>query len=154
HAGTGRTQADADMWSEVFARDSGPGGDGAGSSPRSQGDGTLKRHGAKFASFSLIGGGIFVLGLALQAVLTRGLHVASLVSYLVQAVVSVECSFLLNRWITWRNAGTPFWSAFWRFNAQKVITVSINLILYAGLLKLGVNYLLANILLTIVFTFV
>jgi 4-amino-4-deoxy-L-arabinose transferase-like glycosyltransferase/glycosyltransferase involved in cell wall biosynthesis/putative flippase GtrA len=122
-------------------------------SPSSE-DGVLRRHAAKFTSFSLIGGGIFVAGLLIQAVLTGGLHIPSFESYLVQAVVSVESSFLLNRWFTWRAARTPFWSAFWRFNAQKVITVTANLILYAGLLKLGMNYLLANILLTVVFTFV
>jgi 4-amino-4-deoxy-L-arabinose transferase-like glycosyltransferase/glycosyltransferase involved in cell wall biosynthesis/putative flippase GtrA len=130
-------------------RDAGPGH----GSP-SPGGGVLRRHGARFTSFSLIGGGIFVLGLLIQAVLTGGLHIPSFESYLVQAVVSVESSFLLNRWFTWRDARTPFWPAFWRFNAQKVITVTANLILYAGLLKLGMNYLLANILLTVVFTFV
>jgi putative flippase GtrA len=123
-------------------------------SSQSRGDELLRQHGDRFASFSLIGGGIFVAGLAIQAVLTGGLHVASFISYIVQAVVSVEASFLLNRWLTWRGVKTPFWSSFWRYNAQKVITVTANLILYAGLLKLGLNYLVANILLTIVFTFV
>ena len=116
--------------------------------------GVIRRHAGRFTSFSVIGGGIFVAGLLIQAVLTGGMHIPSFESYLVQAVVSVESSFLLNRWFTWRDARTPFWSSFWRFNAQKVITVTLNLILYAGLLKLGMNYLLANILLTVVFTFV
>lgn len=114
----------------------------------------VRRHAGRFTSFSLIGGGIFAAGLLIQALLTGGLHVPSFESYLVQAVVSVESSFLLNRWFTWRDARTPFGQAFWRFNAQKVITVTMNLILYAGLLKLGMNYLLANILLTVIFTFV
>ena len=123
-------------------------------SSQSRSDEMLRQHGDRFASFSLIGGGIFAAGLALQAVLTGGLHVPSFISYIVQAVVSVEASFLLNRWLTWRGVKTPFWSSFWRYNTQKAITVTANLILYAGLLKLGLNYLIANILLTIVFTFV
>ena len=77
-----------------------------------------------------------------------------MVSYLVQAVVSVETSFLLNRWLTWRDRSTPFWPAFTRFNAQKTVTIVLNLALYAGLLRLGMNYLVANVALTAVFTIV
>lgn len=117
-------------------------------------DDLLRQHGSKFASFSLVGGGIFVGGLLLQAALTSGLGVPSFISYMVQAIVSVESSFLLNYWITWRNVDTSFWPALVRFNAQKVVTISINLLAYAGLTKVGVNYLLANILLTVVFTIV
>ena len=122
--------------------------------PFSRGNNLLRRHGARFASFSVIGGGIFVAGLLIQAGLTSGLRVPSFVSYLVQAVVSVEASYLLNRWFTWKAARTRFWPSFIRFNLQKVVTVTANLILYGVLLKLGVEYLLDNILLTIVFTLV
>lgn len=117
-------------------------------------DGLIRRHGARFASFSVIGGGIFVAGLLLQAGLTSGLHVPSLASYITQAVLSVEASYFLNRWFTWKEARTPFRSSFFRFNLQKVVTITANLILYAFLLKLGVEYLLDNVLLTILFTFV
>lgn len=120
----------------------------------SRADEFLRRHAARFASFGLIGGGIFVAGLLLQAGLTSGLHVPSLVSYLVQAVVSVETSYFLNRWFTWKAARTPLWPSFLRFNLQKVVTITANLLLYGFLLKLGVEYLLDNILLTIVFTLV
>ena len=111
-------------------------------------------HGARFTRFSAIGGGVFVAGLALQAALTSGLHVPSFLSYVVQAVVSIEASFLLNRWYTWNERATAFWPTLLRYNAQKTVTVAANLVLYAGLLKFGVNYLLANILLTAVFTVV
>ena len=121
---------------------------------RSRGDEFLRRHGARFASFSVIGGGIFVAGLLLQALLTSGLHVPSLISYIVQAVISVEASYFLNRWFTWKGTRTPLWSSFLRYNLQKAVTVTVNLILYGLLLKLGVEYLLDNILLTMVFTFV
>ena len=122
--------------------------------PQSRRHSLLRRHGSKFTSFALIGGGIFVAGLLIQAVLTSGLHVSSVVSYLVQAVVSVESSYFLNRWVTWRRVHAPFWSSFLRFNLQKVVTVTLNLVLYGILLRLGVEYLLANILLTVLFTFV
>ena len=102
----------------------------------------------------MIGGGVFIAGLLIQAVLTSGFHVPSLASYLVQAIVSVESSYFLNRWVTWKGTPTPFWGSFLRFNLQKVVTVTANLIAYWILLKLGVEYLLANILLTVVFTFI
>jgi putative flippase GtrA len=114
----------------------------------------LRRHGSRFASFSVIGGGIFIAGLLLQAALTSGLHVPSFLSYVVQAAVSVEASYFLNRRLTWKAAGTPWLPAFVRYNLQKAVTVSANLVLYGLLVKLGVEYLLANVLLTIVFTFV
>jgi putative flippase GtrA/GT2 family glycosyltransferase len=112
------------------------------------------RRGIRFMIFSTIGGAVFLMGLGLQAVLTGLWHVPAVVSYIVQAVASVETSFLLNRWLTWRDRSTPFWPAFGRFNAQKTVTIALNLALYAGLLRLGVNYLVANIVLTAVFTVV
>jgi putative flippase GtrA/glycosyltransferase involved in cell wall biosynthesis len=121
---------------------------------QSRGDELLRQHGSRFASFSAIGGGIFVAGLLIQAVLTSGFHVPSLASYLVQAIVSVEASYFLNRLVTWKAAKTPFWGSFLRFNLQKVVTVTANLIAYGILLQLGVEYLLDNILLTVIFTFI
>jgi putative flippase GtrA/glycosyltransferase involved in cell wall biosynthesis len=114
----------------------------------------LERRGARFVVFSAIGGAVFVMGLGLQAVLTGAGHMQPIVSYAIQAVVSVESSFLLNRWLTWRDRATPFRIAFARFNAQKAVTIALNLALYEGLLRLGMNYLVANVALTAVFTVV
>jgi putative flippase GtrA/glycosyltransferase involved in cell wall biosynthesis len=114
----------------------------------------LERHGARFVVFSAIGGFVFLMGLGLQAVLTGRWDVLPVVSYLIQAVASVETSFLLNRWLTWRDRDTSFWIAFARFNVQKTVTIALNLALYAALLRLGMNYLIANVVLTAVFTVV
>jgi putative flippase GtrA/GT2 family glycosyltransferase len=114
----------------------------------------LERRGARFVVFSAIGGFVFLMGLGLQAVLTGSWHLLPVISYAIQAVVSVETSFLLNRWLTWRDRGIPFWRAFGRFNAQKTVTIALNLALYAGLIRLGINYLVANVVLTAVFTIV
>jgi len=62
----------------------------------------VSRHGARFTSFSVIGGVLFLAGLTFQAALTSGLHVPSFLSYVAQSVVSIEASFLLNRRLTWR----------------------------------------------------
>lgn len=72
----------------------------------------------------------------------------------VQPVVSVEASYFLNRWFTWKGVKAPFWASFLKYNLRKVVTVTLNLILYGILLKLGMEYLLDNVFLTIVFTFV
>jgi GT2 family glycosyltransferase/putative flippase GtrA len=114
----------------------------------------LERRAARFVVFSAIGGFVFLMGFGLQAVLTGRWYVLPVASYAIQAVVSVETSFLLNRWLTWRDRNVPFWLAFARFNAQKTVTIALNLALYAGLLRLGMNYLVANVALTAVFTVV
>lgn len=114
----------------------------------------LDRHGRRFILFAAIGGGIFLAGFALQAALTGGAHLPAFLSYLIQSITSVEASFLLNRWLTWRDRDTPFWAAFGRYNLQKTITVALNLAAYYGLLRTGMNYLLANIVLTAIFTVV
>ena len=108
--------------------------------------------GSRFLLFSAIGGFVFLIGFGLQAWMTSLLHISAILSYLAQAVLSIETSFLLNRWLTWRDRDTPFLRAFVRFNAQKTITVALNLALYGGLLWLGMNYLVANIVLTALFT--
>ena len=114
----------------------------------------LERRAARFVVFSAIGGFVFLLGFGLQAALTGYAHVLPLVSFAIQAVVSVETGFLLNRWLTWRDRDLTFGLAFARFNIQKTVTIALNLALYAGLLRLGMNYLVANVVLTGVFTVV
>ncbi len=116
--------------------------------------GVLSTRGARFVLFSAIGASVFVLGLAIQYVLTGKFHLPSMWSYLIQAVVSVETNFLLNRWLTWRDRAVPFWTAFIRFNGQRTVTVALNSLLYLGLIRLGMNYLVANIVLTAAFTVV
>jgi putative flippase GtrA len=108
-------------------------------------------HGRRFTTFALTGGVVFVLGLATQAVLTGLWHIPALATYLAQAVVSVEVSFLLNRRLTWRDRDIALWTAFARFNAQKIFTIALNSLIYAGLLHAGMNYLAANVVLTVVF---
>lgn len=111
-------------------------------------------HGRRFVTFALIGGAVFVMGLATQAVLTGKWHMAADASYFTQGVVSIEVSFLLNRWLTWRDRDVRFWPAFTRFNVQKAVTMALNLAAYAGLVWLGMNYLIANVVLAAIFTMI
>jgi len=111
-------------------------------------------HRARFAAFSVIGAFVFWVGIGLQVLLTGDWHVGAVISFLVQGVVSVELSFLLNRHWTWRTEPVPFWRGWRRFNGQKIVTMLANLAVYAVLLRLGINYLAANVATTAVFTVV
>jgi 4-amino-4-deoxy-L-arabinose transferase-like glycosyltransferase/putative flippase GtrA len=109
-------------------------------------------HGKRLTSFSVIGLFIFALGLALQAFLVEAWHIAAFLAYVIQGVASIQMSFLLNYYWTWRDKEVALWSAWRRFNAQKAVMTVLNFALYAGLIRFGVNYLLANALLVAVFT--
>ena len=111
-------------------------------------------HRGRFASFSVIGGGVFLLGLAMQVVLVRDAHLNAIAAFFLQGFVSVQVSFLLNHFWTWRAERVPFWQACWKFNVSKVLTTIANLVLYAGLVRAGMNYVVANVATTAVFTVV
>jgi putative flippase GtrA len=114
----------------------------------------LGEHGARFASFSVVGVFVFVLGLALQALLVQVYGMGSIASFLVQGFVSVQVSFLLNYYWTWRDKDVPFWSTCYKFNVQKIITTIFNTVIYVGLVAVHMNYLVANVATTAIFTVV
>jgi putative flippase GtrA/GT2 family glycosyltransferase len=122
--------------------------------PRSGWLAFLMEHRGRFASFSVIGGGVFLLGLAMQVALVRDVHLDAIAAFFLQGFVSVQVSFLLNHFWTWRAERVPFWQACWKFNVSKVVTTIANLILYAGLVRAGMNYVVANVATTAVFTVV
>jgi putative flippase GtrA len=114
--------------------------------------GVVARHWAKFTSFSVIGAGVFAMGISVQIVLVRFVHVEPVPAYLAQGIVSIEVSFLANFHWTWRDVDTSFWPCGLRFNAQKVLLTIPNMLIYAGLVWVGMNYLLANTSVTGIFT--
>ncbi len=111
-------------------------------------------HRTRFATFSLIGAAIFVMGLAMQAVLTGWWHMNADLSFVLQGIVSVQASFAANYYWTWRDQDVAFWPACGKFNAQKVVASIANLVVYAIFVKAGLNYLVANVADTAVFTLV
>jgi succinoglycan biosynthesis protein ExoA len=110
-----------------------------------------REHGGRLASFSAIGALVFALGLTVQWYLVR-LGTGPYGSYAGQAILSIELSFVLNRYITWRGRDAPFLASCLRFNAQKLLMTVPNLALYAALVQLGSGWLLANLTTTAVFT--
>jgi putative flippase GtrA len=111
-----------------------------------------ERHGIRFLAFGAIGAAVFAAGLGIQIALVHYLHVDPVAAYVIQGVFSIELSFVLNRYLTWRDRSVPFFRALWRFNTQKAIATVLNMVAYAILVRLGVQYIVANIALTAVFT--
>jgi putative flippase GtrA len=109
---------------------------------------------ARFTSFGVIGALVFALGLGLQVLLVRRWHFDALASYVVQGIVSVQISFLLNRFWTWRDVNVSFLTALAKFNMQKIITTVANTAIYDGLVASGLNYILSNVATTAIFTIV
>lgn len=110
------------------------------------------RHRVPFITFGVIGASVFAAGLGLQVLLVQVWHISPVVSYVVLGAAAIQVSFLLNRRFTWRDRDAPFWVACYRFNVQKIVTTILNFFMYIGLVSLGVNYLVANVLTTAVFT--
>ena len=113
---------------------------------------TRHGYGFRFYLFALIGGLVFIAGLALQVVLVRYASIGADWSYAAQAIFSIELSYLLNRYLTWRDRSAGFWAAAWKFNAQKLLMTVINLTAYALLVRAGMEYIVANVVLTAIFT--
>ena len=114
--------------------------------------GILRQHVKRLTSFSVIGGGVFFAGLFLQIALVRYCGFGPNSSYAVQALFSIELSYLLNRYLTWHDQDSGFWVACWKFNVQKLLMTVANMAAYALLVHFGMQYVVANVLLTAIFT--
>jgi putative flippase GtrA len=109
-------------------------------------------HGRRLVSFSLIGFTVFAFSLGVQILLVQATHLAPVPAYVIQLVVSVQANFLANyRW-TWGDRDAPFWRSCWRYNVKRGGGALLSLALYPLLIQLGMNYLMANVLLVIVLT--
>lgn len=106
----------------------------------------LDRHAARFSKYAAIGALVFVAGTALQWLLVSRLGAAW--SYAVQTVFSAELSYVLNRLWTWGDRETR--GAFWRWNVQRIGTVTLNVLGYILLVRLGLGWLTANVAMTAV----
>jgi len=109
-------------------------------------------HGRRLASFSLIGFGLFAVGIALQAFLVQVAGIPKVEAFVIQLAFLVQVNFLANyRW-TWGDRDAPFWRSCWRYNLKRLAGVLLNFILYPVLIHFGMNYLAANALLVVALT--
>jgi putative flippase GtrA len=102
-----------------------------------------------FAANGLI---VFLAGLGLQIALIRFFHLSHVASYVIQTVLSVQLNFVASRFVTWRDRSVPFSGALLRFNLQQLATTGLGMALYAGLDRLGMNYIESNVAVTAVLT--
>jgi 4-amino-4-deoxy-L-arabinose transferase-like glycosyltransferase/putative flippase GtrA/GT2 family glycosyltransferase len=105
----------------------------------------------RFGIFGGIGAVVFVAGTGFQWVLILA-GVGSTASYIWQAVASIELSFALNRLFTWRDRHIDMAGSLVKWNAQKLALSVPNIAVYYLLIGRGMNWLVANLLLTAVFT--
>jgi putative flippase GtrA len=114
----------------------------------------ISEHGKRFARFGIIGVGVFVAGLGMDVLLVKYAHLQATPAYVIQGTLAIQASFVLNYYWTWRDRRVPFWRACYRFNVQKATTAALNILLYAVLIRLGTNYLAANVFTVAIFTLI
>jgi cellulose synthase (UDP-forming) len=102
-----------------------------------------------FGSISLF---VFLVGTVLQWVLLKPLGADN--SYISQTVFSVELSYALNRWLNWRDRDVRLLPSLAKWNAQKLVLTVPNIVGYDLLLRVGMNWLTANLAATAAFTIV
>lgn len=109
-------------------------------------------HGKRLVSFSLIGFGLFAVGIALQAFLVQVAGIPKVQAFIIQLAFLVQVNFLANyRW-TWGDRDAPFWRSCWRYNLKRLAGILLNFVLYPVLVDFGMNYLVANALLVVALT--
>lgn len=99
-------------------------------------------------SFGVVGAGVMAVGFLTLLLLTGPAGVSPHLAYLIQAVISVELSFVLSRYWTWsdrrghtRAAAVREWR---RFHASRVVSMPANQALFSLLILSSASVWLAN----------
>ena len=107
---------------------------------------------AQLVLFAVNGLNVFALGLLIQVLLVRYAGWGHVASYIAQTVASVQISFLLSRYVTWRDRDVATLPALARFNLQQLTVTGLGMAGYAALEQLGMNYIVANVAVTAALT--
>lgn len=91
----------------------------------------------------------FLFGLGMQTAFI-GMGTGHFVAYVLQNVFSTQFSFLLARYVTWRDRQVRFFPTLVRYNIQQISTTLLSILLFGIFDKLGTNYALANFLVTLI----
>jgi putative flippase GtrA len=100
----------------------------------------------RVSAFAAVGLGVSALSFGTLALLIELLGWSPHVAYVIQAAVSIEANFLLQRRITWRDRrhnGTV-WGQWVRFHSSRVATVPVNQAGFSALTFAGVPFWAAN----------
>lgn len=95
--------------------------------------------------FSLVGGSVMIGGIIFLFILVHFLHVEKHIAYLLQAIVSIESNFFLNRFTNWKERDGNLLAQWIKFHSTSAVTFPLNQILFALLTWIGVQYLLVTI---------
>lgn len=87
---------------------------------------------------------VLAVGLLIQVILVRYANMGHISSYIAQTVALIQLSFLLSRYLAQWDRNLTFARALTRFNAQHLVVAGLGIGGYAGLERLGVNYVGAN----------
>jgi putative flippase GtrA len=99
-------------------------------------------------SFGVVGASVMAAGFLLLLVLTGPLGVNPHLAYLIQALISVELSFVLSRYWTWADRRGRTWPAVsreWRrFHASRIVSIPANQGLFSLLIISGASVWMSN----------
>jgi glycosyltransferase XagB len=105
-------------------------------------------HWFRLVIFAVNSMNVFAVGLLIQVLLVRYEHMSHVTSYIAQTVTSVQLSFLLSRYLSWRDRDMGVVRALARFNVRQLGVAGVGMAGYAGLDRLGMNYIAANVAVT------
>ncbi|WP_028061983.1 GtrA family protein [Solirubrobacter soli] len=102
--------------------------------------------GRRSISYAAVGLAVMGLGYLVLFALVEGLGWSAHLAYFVQALISVELNFVLNRRLTWgdRREHSSAKRQWLRFHASRVVTIPANQALFSLLTLAGAGYLAAN----------
>jgi hypothetical protein len=106
----------------------------------------------RLGTFAVNGLLVFVFGVAVQWALIHRLAMGNVSSYMVKSVLSVQLTFLLSRYLTWGDRDIALLSALVRWNVQQLVITGLGVGLYIGLDHFGINYIVGNVAVAVIFT--
>lgn len=109
-------------------------------------------HRFRLVIFAVNGMNVFAVGLLVQVLLVTYAHLGHVPSYIVQAAFSAQLNFVLSRYLARRDRNVAFVRALATFNLRQLAVTGLGMAGYAGLDRLGLNYVVANVAITAMLT--
>jgi putative flippase GtrA len=95
---------------------------------------------SRFVGFALVGGGVFLLGLALLWILVEILGIDKYLAGVIVTLLTLELNFVFNKYINWADRSGSFFVHWWRFHVVRASGLVVNQIGYVILVSIGLNY--------------
>jgi putative flippase GtrA len=111
--------------------------------------GAIRRNRKRILISSVNGLVAFLFGLSVETAFMRLAGVGHFPAYVLQIAFSTQLSFLLARYVTWRDRRVHFFRTLAKYNTQQLATILLSIVLFAGLNRIGLYYAVANLTVTI-----